>query len=52
MRRTRRRALIDAQRERRLLYVAMTRARELLWISSAGSVSAYLSRWVDASKEE
>ena len=27
------------ERERRLLYVAMTRAREFLWISSAGQPS-------------
>ncbi len=48
----RQRGRIDAQRERRLLYVAMPRARELLWISSAGRSSAYLSRWVDARKKE
>src|SRR5215469_12774549 len=35
------------ERERRLLYVAMTRARELLWISSAGQPSVYLSKWVE-----
>ncbi len=30
------------ERERRLLYVAMTRARELLWISGVGSLSPFL----------
>jgi superfamily I DNA/RNA helicase len=30
------------ERERRLLYVAMTRARELLWISGTGSLSPFL----------
>jgi superfamily I DNA/RNA helicase len=39
------------ERERRLLYVAMTRARELLWISGSGQLSAFLARWVDANKE-
>ena len=29
-------------RERRLLYVAMTRARELLWISASGKLSPFL----------
>lgn len=32
------------ERERRLLYVAMTRARELLWISSVGQPSPFLAR--------
>ncbi len=32
------------ERERRLLYVAMTRARELLWISGAGTLSPFLAR--------
>jgi superfamily I DNA/RNA helicase len=40
------------ERERRLLYVAMTRARELLWISGAGQPSVFLERWVESSKEE
>ena len=30
------------ERERRLLYVAMTRARELLWISGSGIISPFL----------
>ncbi len=30
------------ERERRLLYVAMTRARELLWISASGKLSPFL----------
>ena len=30
------------ERERRLLYVAMTRARELLWISGSGTISPFL----------
>ncbi len=30
------------ERERRLLYVAMTRARELLWISGVGSLSPFI----------
>jgi superfamily I DNA/RNA helicase/mRNA-degrading endonuclease RelE of RelBE toxin-antitoxin system len=40
------------ERERRLLYVAMTRARELLWISGAGQLSAFLARWADSSNAE
>ncbi len=40
------------ERERRLLYVAMTRARELLWISSAGLPSPFLARWTPSSKED
>ncbi len=31
------------ERERRLLYVAMTRARELLWISSPGTITPFLA---------
>ena len=30
------------ERERRLLYVAMTRARELLWISCSGAITPFL----------
>ncbi len=32
-----------AERERRLLYVAMTRARELLWISGSGAITSFLA---------
>lgn len=31
------------ERERRLLYVAMTRARELLWISGSGRLAPFLN---------
>lgn len=32
------------ERERRLLYVAMTRARELLWISGSGTITPFFQR--------
>jgi ATP-dependent exoDNAse (exonuclease V) beta subunit len=31
------------ERERRLLYVAMTRARELLWISGSDAITPFLA---------